>query len=193
MTKNWASLKWSWLFNMDFYILDQWVDGIKGAVISLVLLFCTFAVQAEADNPHIITNTTLRSFCKNCHVVDLSFDIDNDELLLSKHSRIDPGAFNQDGVAMCSSCHDPDYVHKVDINIDFPIPADLPLDEKNNITCLTCHYTHGSLASDRPQASFSFMDRLVDAKRLHKSFLLRRRNVDGELCLICHNVSEGSQ
>lgn len=196
MTKNWALLKWSCLFNMGFNMLfNQWVVGIKMAAVSLGLIFlcCASGVRAEADNPHIITDATPRLYCNHCHIDEMSFERADGELLSSKHSRLRPSAFNLDGVAMCSSCHDPGFVHKVDINIDFPIPADLPLDEKNNITCLTCHYAHGRLSSDRPQASFSFMDRLVDAERLHKSFLLRRRNVDGELCLICHNISKGSQ
>jgi hypothetical protein len=69
----------------------------------------------------------------------------------------------------------------------------MPLNKKNALSCLTCHYTHGDLTSIRPQASFSFMDRMVNAERLRKSFLLRRNNVDGELCLICHNPNQGSK
>jgi hypothetical protein len=94
---------------------------------------------------------------------------------------------------MCGSCHNPDDGHQVGLELDFQIPADLPLDKKNRMTCLTCHYTHGNLNSDRPQASFSFMDRLFDAERIHKSFLLRRNNTDGELCLTCHNINQGSK
>jgi cytochrome c len=81
----------------------------------------------------------------------------------------------------------------VGLKLDFEIPADMPLDKKNRLSCLTCHYTHGNMDSDRPQASVSFMDRLLNANRLHKSFLLRRNNVDGELCLICHNSNQGSK
>jgi hypothetical protein len=108
--------------------------------------------------------------------------------LQSKNITADQATFTKDGVAMCSSCHNPNQGHKVGLNIDFPVPADLPLNEDNDITCLTCHYTHGKLDSDRPQASHSFMDKLMNAERLKKSFLLRRNNSDGELCLTCHNV-----
>jgi len=184
---------------MEANALNQAVNRVKSSIYSVVLmcLLCTFAAQAETGNPHIITKNTPPLLCTNCHVADMNpsklfFDRKDDELLVTKNNSIDLDAFKLDGVAMCSSCHDPNNVHKVGIKIDFPVPADLPRGKKNDITCLTCHYTHGSLASDRPQASFSFMDRMVDAGRLHKSFLLRRSNVDGELCLICHNV-EGSK
>ncbi|MDP2903498.1 MAG: hypothetical protein Q8N96_10385 [Methylovulum sp.] len=159
----------------------------------LVLLFCTFIVQAETDNPHLIKNDTPHSLCKNCHVADPPFKINSDGLLVTKNNTINPDGFNQDGVAMCASCHDTSSGHKTGLHMDFPLPADLPLDEKNDMICLTCHYTHGSLASGRPQASCSFMDKLLDAGRLHKSYLLRRNNADGELCLICHKVPEGSR
>ncbi len=69
---------------------------------------------------------------------------------------MDLSTFNQDGVAMCASCHDASQRHKVGLEIDFPDPAELPLSEENDISCLTCHYSHGSLNSDRPQASYSF-------------------------------------
>jgi len=57
------------------------------------------------------------------------------------------------------------------------------------MACLTCHYVHGSLASDRPWASVSFMDRMTDDERMHKTYLLRRNNAEGALCLICHDTS----
>ncbi|MDO9106691.1 MAG: cytochrome c3 family protein [Methylovulum sp.] len=182
---------------METLALNPAFNGTKtrlNRLLSLLLLLLTIGVaHAEADNPHIVANDTPQSLCKSCHIEDPAFDIDDDELLLTKNNAMDPEAFSQDAVAMCSSCHDPENGHKVGLKIDFPVPADLQLGEKNDITCLTCHYTHGSLASDRPQASFSFMDKLMDDERLHKSFLLRRSNVDGELCLICHKVNEGSQ
>jgi hypothetical protein len=91
---------------------------------------------------------------------------------------------------MCSGCHDKDDGHKVGLKLDFEVPADLPLGKKNKLTCLTCHYTHGSLSSDKPQASVSFLDGMLDSERLHKSYLLRRNNAEGELCLTCHEVKE---
>lgn len=162
-------------------------------VAAVGLLMLVFATQprTEGENPHLISNRSDRNLCGSCHVQIP--ELTGDAQLLSKNMSVEPDSFNQDGVAMCSSCHDPNQGHKVGLNIDFPVPADMPLSADNDISCLTCHYTHGSLESDRPQASVSFMDRLMNAERLHKSFLLRRNNSDGELCLTCHNVNQGSK
>jgi hypothetical protein len=155
-----------------------------------LLLLCAFAVQA-AENPHTISTTGNSSTCTSCHVSEIHHD--KAELLNTKNKQVDSATFNNDGVAMCSGCHNAEDGHKVGLKLDFEIPADMPLNKKNALSCLTCHYTHGNLASDKPQASFSFMDRLLNADRLHKSFLLRHNNVDGELCLICHNSNQGSK
>ncbi len=153
-------------------------------------LFYAFAVQA-AENPHTVYAADKSGGCAGCHAGEIHYD--KPELLNTKNKQVDIAAFNNDGVAMCSSCHNTEEGHKVGLKLDFEIPADMPLNKKNALSCLTCHYTHGDLTSVRPQASFSFMDRLVNADRLHKSFLLRRNNVDGELCLICHNPNQGSK
>ncbi|MDP3333300.1 MAG: hypothetical protein Q8Q40_10950 [Methylococcaceae bacterium] len=155
-----------------------------------LLLQVTFAVHA-ADNPHTLSATSKSADCLSCHVAKPEHDLTKP--LETKNKQADMADFNNDGVAMCAGCHNAEDGHKTGLKLDFEIPADMPLGKKNTLSCLTCHYTHGSLVSDRPQASFSFMDRLVDADRLHKSFLLRRNNVDGELCLICHNSNQGSK
>ena len=155
-----------------------------------LLLLCSFAAQA-ADNPHTLSATGKSEDCAGCHAAEVHHD--KAELLNTKNKQVELAAFNKDGVEMCTGCHDAEDGHKVGLKLDFEIPADMPLNKKDALSCLTCHYTHGNLTSDRPQASFSFMDRLLNAERLHKSFLLRRNNVDGELCLICHNSNQGSK
>ncbi|QPK63914.1 hypothetical protein IVG45_02735 [Methylomonas sp. LL1] len=161
------------------------------SLLSLGLLpMLVFVAMAQAaDNPHAITKHDNPSTCSGCHISTPLLKDDN--ILVSKNLPDDLAQFRLDGVAMCASCHSPDAFHKVGLNVDFPVPADLPLNSDNQIICLTCHYVHGRLDSDRPQASFSFMDRLLNAERLSKSFLLRRNNSDGELCLTCHNPSQG--
>lgn len=161
---------------------------LAGTASLLLPLFVTTA-HAASDNPHFVSRQTEQAACTSCHMA--TPELKDNPPLNSKNLPVDQASFSQDGVAMCSSCHNPNQGHKVGLNIDFPVPADMPLNEDNDITCLTCHYTHGQLDSDRPQASFSFMDRLMNAERLHKSFLLRRNNSDGELCLTCHNVNQG--
>jgi hypothetical protein len=159
-------------------------------VAGVVFWLGAYAVQAEGEHPHAISKSSKAMECTTCHKTTPV--VNQDSLLESKNKLVKQDDFKQDGTAMCSACHDPNDGHKVGLELDFQAPADLPLGEKNTITCLTCHYSHGSLTSDRPQASFSFLDRLFDDERLHKSFLLRRNNSDGELCLTCHSVSQGS-
>lgn len=144
-----------------------------------------------AGNPHEISPQSEALDCVSCHLAQPKQPGSDAELLDSKNHQAEIAAFKNDGVEMCSGCHDKDDGHKVGLKLDFAIPADMPLGAKNKLTCLTCHYTHGSLRSHKPQASVSFMDRILDEERLHKSFLLRRNNSDGELCLTCHEVKEG--
>jgi hypothetical protein len=161
-------------------------------IAMLLLLGLTGTAPVKADNPHEITPSSQGIDCTSCHVKKPQAT-ESSDLITSKNHRADAATFTNGGIEMCSGCHDKDDGHKVGIKIDFEAPADLPVDEKNKITCLTCHYTHGSLTSNRPQASFSFIDRILDAELMHKSYLLRRNNTDGELCLTCHEVKEGSK
>lgn len=160
-------------------------------VVILMLLGLGWAGPVFAENPHEISASSQAVDCVACHV-DPPQGL-TAELLNSKNHQADMTVFKTDGVEMCAGCHNKDDGHKVGLKLDFEVPADLPLGSKNKLTCLTCHYTHGSLSSSRPQASVSFMDSMLDSERLHKSYLLRRNNVDGELCLTCHEVKEGSK
>lgn len=160
-------------------------------IVIFMLLGLIGAGKVIADNPHEISSQSRGIDCNSCHVEKPQAT--TAELLSSKNHNANLAAFKADGIEMCSGCHDKDDGHKVGLKLDFEVPADLPLGAKNKLTCLTCHYTHGSLTSNRPQASFSFMDRMLDADRLRKSFLLRRNNAEGELCLTCHEVKEKVQ
>lgn len=160
------------------------INGLLLGADSLALLV-TLMANAAADNPHVVSRQVGQSTCSICH--NSQPILKDDNILISKNLPTDLSRFSQDGVAMCAGCHDPTAYHKVPVDIDFPLPADLPLNADKQMICLTCHYAHGKLESDKPQASFSFLDRLMDAERLRKSYLLRRNNSDGELCLICHD------
>ena len=161
------------------------------------VVMLTNAVLVDAEtHPHTIVKESRSIDCSKCHKSESEIDEKlfgvADGILDTRNHPVDHESFNLDGTEMCSSCHNPEDGHKVGLEVDFQIPADLPIDKKNRITCLTCHFTHGNLRSERPQASFSLMDRLFDAERLQKSFLLRRNNSDGDLCLTCHTVNQGS-
>ena len=160
-------------------------------MVVLTFLELVGAGRVYADNPHEISSQSQTIDCVSCHV-DKPQGAAGDAIN-SKNHQADIATFKTDGIEMCSGCHDKDDGHKVGIKLDFDVPADMPLGAKNKLTCLTCHYTHGSLSSKKPQASVSFMDRMLNAERLHKSYLLRRNNADGELCLTCHEVKEGSK
>lgn len=165
-------------------------EKVSGRVLVCFGLFYSVAFGGEGVNPHIVRKSQSTSVCSSCHIREPQ--LKDDALLTTKNIRVELDLFSQDGIAMCSSCHNPNQEHKmIGLVVDFPIPADMPLSKENAISCLTCHYVHGSLLADIPQASISFLDRLLNAERLRKSFLLRRNNVNGELCLICHNPSQG--
>lgn len=139
------------------------------------------------SNPHEITNQPPVASCEVCHAENPG------TYLKSSSQGIVPDwkAYKLDGTAICVQCHDAENAgHEVDsLVIDFPVPADLPLTSDQALLCMTCHYVHGSLKSNRPWASVSFMDRLLNDERLHKSYLLRRNNSNGELCLVCHDAN----
>lgn len=54
-----------------------------------------------------------------------------------------PGTFIKDISFMCKSCHkEEDLSHPVDLKPSMKVPANLPLDWKGDITCITCHPVH---------------------------------------------------
>lgn len=164
---------------------------LAGCIFGIALVH-SIRVTANSDNPHMANQSVDSKICASCHI-NSPENRGVAAVLETKNKSVKLADFKNDGVTMCTGCHNPNDGHKIGLKLDFDVPADLPLDKKNTLSCLTCHYTHGRLDSDRPQASHSFMDRLVNADRLHKSFLLRRNNEDGELCLICHNSTQGKK
>jgi len=157
---------------------------------TILILSCGIAVicpqkslQAELSNPHRLNNPAVNNeFCQHCHADPVSASE------LASRRQI---AFRQDPISMCTDCHnDSASSHSVDIKVDFSVPPDLPLSASGKITCLTCHKAHGRQHSNRPWASVSFVDRLLNSERLTKTYLLRRNNANGELCLVCHDPEE---
>ncbi len=141
----------------------------------------SIAKADTAPNPHVLSKNMSDTLCQQCHVDDIS-SLDNNP---HSHRRM---GFNQNEINMCVNCHtDNASSHSVNIRVNFPVPADLPLSAIDYITCLTCHRVHGHLHSNRPWASVNFMDRFLNSERLTKTYLLRRNNANGELCLVCHD------
>jgi len=158
---------------------------IYGVLLGLGYLGGGADLSADAaSNPHLLNRDTPAKLCQQCHANDVSFS----DYKSRSYRRM---VFKQNEISMCVNCHTDDASsHSVNISVDFPVPADLPLSADGRITCLTCHKTHGRLRSNRPWASVNFMDRLLNSDRLTKTYLLRRNNANGELCLVCHDHQE---
>ncbi len=153
-------------------------------VTFLSAFFCYRAMAKKSDNnPHELKNLINNSSCALCHQ-------EIPEHAPESHTRAvlpEGKRFSQGPVEMCRPCHEGSMEsHPLDVYPRYAVPKDLPLASSGSITCLTCHYTHGSLKSDNPCCSVSFLDRLFGSDRMEKSFLLRRNNKDGGLCKACH-------
>lgn len=135
------------------------------------------------SNPHELKEQFDSMECAICHRQTPARIPENDTRAVL------PGQddFVTDPVTMCVPCHEGSMdSHPIAVRPKYLVPADLPLDKKRGISCLTCHYTHGSLKSDCQCCSMSFLDRIFDRERMKKSFLLRRENTNGGLCNACH-------
>lgn len=133
-----------------------------------------------ALNPHLMPMREPRPQCLGCHA-------EVKQTKAVSYEQIAP-MFVGDGIGACVSCHESAAVkHMVGRSPNFHVPNYLPLDAQGRITCLTCHYTHGALRSDKPWVDVSWFERLTNSERLHKTFLLRHHNREGSLCLACHD------
>ena len=154
--------------------------------IILIVFFVSAVTYANSNfNPHdlIKINEQSSAQCLECHK-DLP---EKDAPLNGKYVAPEMDKYLKSANSMCTDCHgDENSSHIVGSVPEYAVPADLPL-TNNKITCLTCHYLHGSLSSDKPMASTSFMDHILNRGRLNKSYILRRNNSDGDLCLACHS------
>ncbi|RME33297.1 MAG: hypothetical protein D6786_08075 [Gammaproteobacteria bacterium] len=155
---------------------------MRGPILLLLLALPAIRIAAADEaGPH--RPAGIRG-CTQCHATT------PDRFPGSGPGRLPGDDLLPDGIGMCTGCHAGAAAsHPLGEPLDFEVPPDLPLTESRTMTCLTCHYAHGELESDRPWASVSLMDRLTNSERMHKSFLLRRNNADGELCLVCHDTS----
>lgn len=142
------------------------------------------AARAGETGPHQLAGARDPGLCAVCH------QSGPDAATRIRVGTIPPGPLRSefDGVAVCTQCHGDDVSHMVGVEVDFPVPRDLPLSEDNTVMCTTCHKAHGPIRSDRPWANVNFIDRLFDTEAMHKSYLLRRMNDAGQLCLVCHDA-----
>jgi predicted CXXCH cytochrome family protein len=80
---------------------------------------------------------------------------------------------------LCYRCHTQDIQlsHPVGMRPSMRVPADMPLDEKGEVTCATCHNIHQSRENI-----------LTD-----KTYLLRRNTIGKTFCIACHAQDEGKK
>ncbi len=156
-----------------------------GAWARTVLLLLAGAVGGArpgfgAEGGHAFLND--RKECQRCHVE-----------VPRRGAPAGSLRFHKDLVSLCLGCHtdkDLSTLHPVDIRPGFRVPRDLPLDEHGTITCSTCHDPHGAPVAPVPYVAETLGKRLlsvVTRKKEHKTFYLRRRNDQGQLCLGCHD------
>ncbi|MCQ8130876.1 hypothetical protein [Methylomonas rivi] len=161
------------------------VSALLSSAACWALFGGLFAAHAAANNPHSIDSQGSGD-CRGCHVSTPAWT--GTQPLDSRDAAFIADRYKLNAIAMCVSCHPRDHLHaEVGDKIDFAVPPDMPLGENNGHVCLTCHYTHGRLDSEQPRANVDFLDRWFDTARMRKSYLLRRDNSDGGLCLSCHN------
>ncbi len=167
-------------------LLGYLLSAFKSLLIYTVTVLMASVQAGSLFNPHIdvMPDNQRDAECISCHK-------DIPDAKLSKKTRYllpDMNQFKQSETGMCVSCHgEENRSHIIGVTPDYTVPADLPLNKNNQVTCLTCHYVHGSLQSDKTMASASFMDHLFNRDRLNKSYTLRRNNSEGDLCLACHS------
>ncbi len=104
--------------------------------------------------------------------------------------------FNKDVVSLCVGCHqemDSDTLHPLDIKPTQSNGSKLPFDSDGTLTCITCHYPHGSNYSAEQYVGRTSLAKLISVflkKKYYKTYYLRMKVVKGELCNECHEIKE---
>jgi hypothetical protein len=144
-------------------------------------------VGLPAVDPHSFLNRTENCTC--CHETR------------DQGRAVEPHEFTVDIVENCMSCHTPDRIgrsHPVGISAslrfpDMKIPAELPVDHEEHITCGTCHnphlptYSTERFAVEQEPKGFRVEDGVEVA--YYKSYQLRKHAPEAgndPTCAACH-------
>lgn len=121
--------------------------------------------------------------CGKCHDVRKMLDSEASYIVFAENS-----ATIQ--TLNCKGCHPQNLGdHPILVRPMFPVPKDLPLSKRGEVTCMTCHNTHYVRYSDRPWSPRSYQTKIFDyvnKKKEFKTYFLRRNNSKKELCIACH-------
>jgi hypothetical protein len=133
-------------------------------LFTLLLLLPSYNGQAASETPH--DDAEIR--CLDCHIklpferVALSFYSDIPSICLTCHKNYPckNDAETKNG-----------YIHPINMTPSMTVPDDLVLDNKGQISCITCHFYH-----DKGKAALAS----------HSQYYLRRSTVK-RLCMSCHS------
>jgi predicted CXXCH cytochrome family protein len=130
------------------------------AIISGLLLCATAGARAATENPHDFQ----RIGCNHCHI-----------LVPGQSKTVQKNVFRKNIDDLCQECHaaslEDNLNHRVGIRPSMRVPSDLHLNDKGELSCVTCHDPHGEYVSGRSSS---------------RTYFLRRNMLKRELCLACH-------
>lgn len=125
-----------------------------------VLLVASPAAGAPERNPHEFEKIG----CTHCHLA-----VPGQGRVLQRN------VFRKNIDDLCQECHaaslEDNINHRVGIRPSMKVPEDLHLNEKGEISCITCHDPHAEYVSTRTG---------------NRTWFLRRQMLKRELCLACH-------
>jgi len=132
------------------------------ALLAVALLFVAVpAGGAPERNPHDFQ----RIGCTHCHVT-----VPGQGRVLQRN------IFRKNIDDLCQECHaaslEDNINHRVGIRPSMKVPEDLHLNEKGEISCITCHDPHAEYLSSKTGI---------------RTWFLRRQMLKRELCLACHS------
>lgn len=126
----------------------------------LLLVAALPATRAAEDNPHDFQ----RIGCTHCHI-----------LVPGQSRTVQKNVFRKNIDDLCQECHaaslEDNLNHRVGIRPSMRIPEDLHLNDRGELSCITCHDPHGEYVSSRSS---------------NRTYFLRRNMLKRELCLACH-------
>ncbi len=133
------------------------------ALIAAGLLLAAAPVDASAS-PERTPHEFQKIGCTHCHVV-----VPGQGRVLQRN------VFRKDIDDLCQECHaaslEDNLNHRVGIRPSMKVPDDLHLNERGELSCITCHDPHSEY---------------VNAKTGTRTWFLRRQMLKRELCLACH-------
>jgi predicted CXXCH cytochrome family protein len=125
---------------------------------------CPGTIAHDSNAPRGASAAAQRIGCAHCHLV-----------VPGQGRAIQGKTFRKNIDDLCQECHaaslEDNINHRVGIRPSMRVPADLPLTEKGELSCVTCHDPHAEYVSSANGS---------------RTWFLRRHMIKRELCLACH-------